>query len=317
MSDNTLFLTYVQQKSENTLIAQRTDLAAFLSFLEDNHYTNTTSIEQMQLSAAAWQSITWQIVQSFVEWQLAQGHAISSINRRLSTIRTYAKLAAKAGDLAASEYAMITTITGYSSSAAKRIDAARSLTRTGDKKSEPVKITDEQARQLKTHPDTPQGRRDRLLMCLLLDHGLRISEIVLLQVQDFDADTGLLYFERPNLDDEQVHKLSPDTRQALQASLRAGDCLPRGPLLRGSRKNGKLTHAGISDQAIQARVRFLGEQIGLLILSPNDCRHYWATYWAKKVDVLRLQEAGGWSSLDMPRRYIERAKIANLGMTEE
>ncbi len=33
-----------------------------------------------------------------------------------------------------------------------------------------------------------------------------------------------------------------------------------------------------------------------------------------KVDVLRLQEAGGWSSLAMPRRYVEEAQIANDGM---
>jgi hypothetical protein len=28
-------------------------------------------------------------------------------------------------------------------------------------------------------------------------------------------------------------------------------------------------------------------------------------------DPLALQEAGGWASLAMPRRYVERAKIAN------
>lgn len=42
--------------------------------------------------------------------------------------------------------------------------------------------------------------------------------------------------------------------------------------------------------------------------------HYWATQWAGKVDVLRLQEAGGWNSLAMPRRYVARARIANEGM---
>jgi hypothetical protein len=28
-----------------------------------------------------------------------------------------------------------------------------------------------------------------------------------------------------------------------------------------------------------------------------------------------LQEAGGWSSLAMPRRYVEESEIANEGMT--
>ena len=62
------------------------------------------------------------------------------------------------------------------------------------------------------------------------------------------------------------------------------------------------------------RVRVLGKQISLEGLSARDCRHYWATFWADKVDVLRLQEASGWSSLSMPRRYVEESEIANKGM---
>jgi integrase len=45
-------------------------------------------------------------------------------------------------------------------------------------------------------------------------------------------------------------------------------------------------------------------------LSAHDCRHY----WGRKVDVLRLQEAGGWSSLAMSRRYVENSEIAKEGM---
>jgi integrase len=70
----------------------------------------------------------------------------------------------------------------------------------------------------------------------------------------------------------------------------------------------------MSTRAITDRVRVLGEQIGISGLSAHDCRHYWATYWAGKVDVLRLQEAGGWNSLAMPRRYVEESKVANEGM---
>lgn len=152
-------------------------------------------------------------------------------------------------------------------------------------------------------------------MCLLLEHGLRVGEVVLLQAHNFDLDKKLFYFERPKVSGEQIHQLAGNTLSALESYIRAGDCPKDGALLRGSLKSGELTHAGISDRAVQARVRFLGEQIGLFGLSPHDCRHYWATYWADKVDVLRLQEAGGWSSLEMPRRYVERSRIANVGMT--
>ena len=64
----------------------------------------------------------------------------------------------------------------------------------------------------------------------------------------------------------------------------------------------------MSERSITDRVRVLGEQVGLEGLCAHDCRHYWATYWADKVDVLRLQEAGGWSVSAMPRRYVKRAR---------
>jgi integrase len=55
--------------------------------------------------------------------------------------------------------------------------------------------------------------------------------------------------------------------------------------------------------------------LGLEGLSPHDCRHYWATDAARSgTDPFRLQEAGGWASLAMPRRYVEAAEIANKGV---
>jgi len=313
-----LFTDYLKRKSPGTIAAQQSDLKHFFDFLQKQNYANhVTCLDDLRFRSAAWATITYPIVQSFIDQQLEAGRAISSINRCLSTIKTYAKLAAKAGQLAAGEYALISCITGYSPTHAKRIDTTRPATRVGKKKVTPIAISPAQASDLKHRPDTPQGRRDRLLMCLLLDHGLRVGEVVMLQADACDLQTGLFSFLRPNLDGEQLHQLTADTRQALAAYIRAGDCPKDGALLRGSLKSGELTHAGITVQAIQARVRLLGEQIGLFGLSPHDCRHYWATYWSDKVDVLRLQEAGGWSSLEMPRRYVERSRIANVGMTDK
>ena len=55
--------------------------------------------------------------------------------------------------------------------------------------------------------------------------------------------------------------------------------------------------------------------IGIEGLSAHDCRHYWATQAARNgTPIDRLQDAGGWSSVAMPMRYIEKAKIANDGV---
>ncbi len=309
------FEDYIRRKANNTISAQRADLTMFSAYLAVAGIPGAPTGMLLQSNPNAWQGITWGIVDGFVKWQLQQGQAVSSVNRRLSTLKTYAKLAAKAGTVSTHDLALIKTVTGYGKTEAKRINAHRKTTRVGDKKATPVKIAQEQAIQLKQQqPETPQGRRDTLLMCLLLDHGLRVGEVAVLQVDNFDLKTGIFTFERPKIDGEQTHRLTADTLRALYAWVVAGDCPSQGLLLRESLKNGQLAEAGINERSIKARVKLLGERVGLAGLSPHDCRHYWATYWAGKVDVLRLQEAGGWSSLAMPRRYVERAKIANEGM---
>jgi integrase len=308
------FTDYLSRKALRTIQAQLSDLAVFAMYLADAGIQKPPSAVALQTEPSAWCGVTWGLVDGFVKWQLQQGYAISSLNRRLSTIKSYAKLAARGGVISPEELALVKTVMGYGATEIKRINSRRATTRIGEKKASSVRIQPEQARQLKNQPDTPQGRRDTLLMCLLLDHGLRVSEVALLTVEQFDFRGGLFTFDRPKVDLEQTHKLSGDTLRALYAYTQAGDCPATGFLLRESRKSGALTEAGLSERAVKARVRLLGERVGLMGLSPHDCRHYWATYWANKVDVLRLQEAGGWSSLEMPRRYVERAKIANEGM---
>jgi integrase len=74
----------------------------------------------------------------------------------------------------------------------------------------------------------------------------------------------------------------------------------------------------MTERAITLRVRTLGEGIGVSGLSAHDCRHFWATSAAKYgTDPFVLQEAGGWSSLAMPRRYVEERKIANEGVKDK
>jgi integrase len=316
------FADYISRKAPNTIAAQRFDLAVFAEYLKAVGVP--IDPERLQTAPDAWQGMTWGLVQGFVKWQLQQGHATASINRRLSTVKTYAKLAAQANAITASELALIQTVKGYGGKEAKRVDDKRQenqqKTRKGHKKAEHVSLTDDQAAALKAQPlDTPQGRRDAVLMALLLDHGLRAGEVAALTVTDVDLKAGVLRFYRPKVDKTQNNKLSAAALAALAAYFDNDDAPALGALLRGSRKGGKLDQAGMSETSITERVRILGKALGIDGLSAHDCRHYWATYWGNRVDrlpkgVFSLQEAGGWNSLAMPRRYVENAKISNEGM---
>ncbi len=265
--------------------------------------------------AACWAAVSWGLVEGFIAWQEAQGYARSSIARAISTVRSYATQAARAGALAPEALRLIATVEASArGKTARNRDALRVTTRRGAKKAEAVMITPTQARALKRQPDTPQGRRDALLMCLLLDHGLRVSEVADLRVTDLDSARGMLVFYRRKVDKVQTHRLTPDTAQATRRYL-AEDALATGPLLRASRQTGEVTRAGMTTRRIASRVRTLALALGLVGLSPHDCRHYWATQAAQAgADPLALQEAGGWASLSMPRRYVADAVIANQGI---
>jgi len=310
-----LFSDYRARKSENTRRRQDAGLSLLADFLNTAGIHGAPTGADLATDPAAWQGVTWGMVAGFARWLLGLGYAVGTVNVRLSTVKTYAGLAAQAGAIPAAELAMIRQVSGYSRQEARRIDETRERTRQGGKKSEPVSISRLQAEQLKWQPDTPQGRRDALIMALLLDHGLRVGELAGLTVDAVDLAAGELRFYRPKVDKTQTHRLTGDALRALRAYVAAGDIPAIGPLLRASRKGGTLTTAGMSERAITDRVRTLGAEIDLDGLSAHDCRHYWATTAARnKTPIDRLQDAGGWASPAMPLRYVEAAKIANEGV---
>lgn len=307
-----VFDDYVSRKSANTIKAQLADLNTFAEYMMAVAPKSHFDAAHFQSDPSAWTGMTWGLVQGFIQWMLQEGFARTTVNRKLSTVKNYAKLAAKAGVIDAEALALIKTVNGYSVKEGKRIDTQREKTRVGDKKPAHVSLTYDQVQMLKDCPPTPQGRRDKLLMCLLLDHGLRVGEVALLKIDDFDVETELFAFFRPKVDKVQTNRMTTDTLIALRRYISYGDCPEAGRLLRGSLKNGELSHVGLTERGITGRVRALGEKIGVFGLSAHDCRHYWATRAAQMgTDAFALRDAGGWTSLAMPSRYVESAEIAN------
>lgn len=313
-----VFADYRSRKAPNTLRRQDNDLAIFARFLAQVHLSPGDLANDSQ----AWQGITWGIVAAFIQWQLRAGYAVSSVNMRLSTVKVYAGLAALAGVIPAGELAMIRQVKSYKRTEQVRLDDNRAAagvpTRTGYKKALPVSLSKKQAAALLIQPDTPQGRRDRLMVALLIGLGLRVGELAGLTVDNFTLTDGTVIFYRPKVDKIQTHKLDPISLAALRAYIDSGDAPETGSIWRQSLKGRGLDSCGLSTRAICKRIRYLGERIGIKGLSPHDLRHYWATQAARHNTPLdRLQDAGGWASLAMPGRYVEAAKIANDGVRRE
>jgi integrase len=313
-----VFADYRSRIDEDTLRRQEADLALFAYFLGAVSAVPAASAPalgaRLTRSAEAWANISHGLVAAFVRWQLQEGYAIGSINVRLATVRRYCGLANTAGVIPNEALALIRTVRGYSGRQARTVDAQRrrsaTPTRVGAKKAQPRVLSAAQVATLKQQPETPQGRRDAMLVGLLADLGLRVGELASLQVDSLDVERGTLTFYREKVDATQTHQLPTDALAAARAYMDA-DAPASGQLLRGSRKNGALW-GGMSVRAIRERVALLGERIGVADLAPHDLRHTWATRAARaKSDPFALRDAGGWSSLMMPGRYVESNAIAN------
>ena len=338
------FEDYNARRADNTLLAHHASLARFADFLTDSgiyapypdhddqrQLERRRRADRLQHDAESWRGITHGLVEGFRNWMVSQGDAIGSLNARLSAVKTYAKLAFKAKVIDPTEHALIRTVTGYSRKEGKRVDNQRETTRIGTKKAEHTSIKRYHATALKTHPDTPQGRRDRLLMCLLLDHGLRAGEVEGLTVGAFNLTEETMTFYRPKVDKVQTHELSRDALAAIKAWVDYGDVptMNDQAVLRGSIKGGALTDPGMSTRSITKRVKALGANledkdgapIPVDMLSAHDCRHYCATQDAKKVSkgkasLFDFQQKFGWASLAMAQRYVEENEISNQNLVD-
>lgn len=136
--------------------------------------------------------------------------------------------------------------------------------------------------------------RDRCIVLLLFHTGLRLGEMLSIDLAQLDVSNALLREVRRKGGREQPLPLNTDALAALTAWLTARKALAvEGEALFVSRRGGRL-----SKRAVQSRVKEIGEAAGLPSLHPHLLRHSFAT------EVLA---AGG--NLEEVRRLLGHASI--------
>jgi integrase len=218
-------------------------------------------------------------------------------------VKAYCKIAHDAEVISTPVYARIQGVKGIQRKQARNVDKRRDVTRVGTKKASSVDIPDLLMGALK-HPDTGQlTPRDTLLMCLLLDHGLRVGEVVILQKTQISITNRLLMFDRPKVSKQRILALlTEDTYAAAQAYL---------PTIPAEQES--LFDLAVS--SIQERVRLIGRSVGIPNLSPHDCRHSAADRAARNGATLdAIMEFLGHSNYQTSLGYLKRRAISNEGI---
>ncbi len=339
-----IFRRYLSEKSVNSIKRHARDLELFAEYLIDGRIPLHHGADY-QTNPNAWRGVTWGIVEGFGQWLLHEGYAISTVNARLSTVRIYALMAVKAGVIERQEGALIQTVKGFSRAGGQNVDERREqtrkrettyvyklegakksvvVTRRSTKKATAAVINEQTAVLLKTPRNaSPQAYRDALLMCILLDHGLRVSEVVQLTPASIKLNEKLFRFHRPKVKGTAhawaTHQLTEDTARigAIYLNRFYPDLLkPDGALILATTRllrngeGGHLLGDGMNRVRLSERVAWLGRKIGVEKISAHDCRHYCATKMSRLgYGVDELMAWFGWTSAQTAMRYVTAVDI--------
>ena len=168
---------------------------------------------------------------------------------------------------------------------------------------------------------TPLGIRDRAILLMLLDTGIRCSELVQLNLEDLDLADGRLRVLHGKGNKQRVVPFAGHCRDALQMYLDSrGD--QAGPLfLAGSGEGSLRKGVALQPNGLKQMLRRLARLTGITKVHAHRFRHTFAT-WAIQHDAreLDVQYLLGHSSSDMVRRYSssyrsEQAALRHVGFS--
>lgn len=146
------------------------------------------------------------------------------------------------------------------------------------------------------------GFRDYAMMLLLLDTGVRVSELVGIKLADIRmSDNELIIVSGKGGKNRRVY-VSPKTREALKKYLRVRGDIPGVPNLFVTTEN-----APMKQRSVQGRLSIYGRKVRIkgVRVSPHTFRHTFAKlYIMNGGDPFSLQALLGHSTLDMVRHYV-------------
>jgi integrase/recombinase XerC len=227
--------------------------------------------------------VTKQTLRSYLAHLMEKGYAKSSIARKLSAVRSFYRYLVREEMLAANPAA--TTVS-------PRLD-----------KRLPSFITVDEAKKLVESPDLtqPQGQRDRALLELLYASGLRVSELVNMNVEQVNLATNEIRVWGKGAK-ERVVLIGAPAAQALSAYIKKG----RRALL-GEKKNNALFVSRYGGRLPARTVQKILTKYARIIakkVHPHTLRHTFATHLLDGgADLKVVQELLGHADLSSTQIY--------------
>lgn len=243
-----------------------------------------------------WGALRYQHTQA-IRAKLATMHEAATVNKMLSALRQVLKRAWRLGQMSADEYMAAADIANVKGSKPEQA-AGRALT-----------LGELMALVSSCNDGTPTGARDAAILAVAYAGGLRRAEIVGLTMESFDAAAGVLTVHGKRNKTRTV-PMQNGALAALQDWLAVRGNAP-GALFTRIGKGGRLTHEGLTTQAVYYVFTERATAAGVRAFSPHDMRRTFAGDMLDAgVDISTVQKLMGHSNVTTTAGYDRRGERA-------
>jgi integrase/recombinase XerC len=275
------YLKFEKRYSKHTIISYQTDLVAFFDYVV------------MQYGETPLNQLSHIYIRSWLASLKDQGLTAKSINRKISSLKSFFKFQLKSGVVAQTPMTKI-----VSPKNEKRL---------------PNFVADKDIKTLFSHvefPATWQGKTERLLILLFYHTGMRLSEVINLKDRQVNCSNhSLKVLGKGNK--ERIIPISPEILDEIKNYQKErNDLIQQRPDLLLLTEKGK----GLSPRTVYSSVKkYLSLVTTIEKRSPHVLRHSFATHLTNNgADLNAVKELLGHSSLAATQIYthntIERLK---------
>ena len=265
------YLREVKQASENTVQSYRRDLMQMITYLEEKEIREAAKVTKTSLHG-------------YILHMEEQGKAATTISRMMAAMKV---------------------VFNYECmQACIRRNPAESLHAPKVEKKAPVILSVDQVSALLAQPSgqTPKEIRDKAMLALLYATGIRVSELIGIQMEDINMNIGFLVCR-----DGERERTIPFGRSA-KAALEEYLEHARNELLRGKGSDYffvNCTGGAMSRQGFWKIIKYYGEKAGIEEdITPHTLRHSFAAHLiARGADMRAVQTILGHSDMATTQMY--------------
>lgn len=287
------FLTSLEaerQFSPNTIAAYRNDLRQFLTFLQQPESDHLAEVGQPD----GWGDLTTEHIDGYLAFMQERGYASSTVARKIAAIKSFAGWL-DAEDITSEDVSVAVAsprVDKYMPKAISPDDVSRLL-------EEPTRERDA----------TPEGLRDRAMLEVLYSTGMRVSELMALDVSDASLRTGTVLVGSKSGQARRI-PLSYRAEDALAEYLNEG----RDQLANGKTESLFVNHRGgrLTRQGFWLILKAYASRVGIASITPHTLRHSFAVHALRRgLDLRDLQRQLGHVSPSTTQVYWQMAQRAD------